>query len=217
MGEIERRALPLDLIELRQDGDSPRSVSWYPALFDTLSVDLGGFRERISRRAFTETLKAHDIPALINHDRTQILGRTSKGSLKLSVDLRGLQALTSIPDTTYARDLIANLENGNINGGSFAFLPTRDSWKMENVEGEQEPVLVRTVHEARLFDVSLVTMPAYPATEDSASLRSLADEWRAKLTEPAPVVPPVPAIAPDLSRYRRQLDLIKRRWHTCQL
>ena len=51
---LERRAFPLDLVdlELRANDDGPRLIAWYPALFDTLSEDLGGFRERIGRRAF---------------------------------------------------------------------------------------------------------------------------------------------------------------------
>lgn len=208
MGEIERRTIPIDLtaIEVREESINPRSVSWYPALFDTLSEDLGGFRERIGRRAFTATLQSDDVRALVNHDPNQILGRTSAGSLSIKTDLRGLRAETALPQTSYASDLVANLSNGNITGGSFAFLPLRDSWRMEDVEGTEEQVMVRTVHEARLYDVSLVTFPAYPATEGSASLRSLADEWRKKLTEPEPESTPAPE-APDLSKYKRELRL----------
>lgn len=183
--QLERRSFPVDLaaIELRQDGDGPRLVSWYPALFDSLSEDLGGFKERIGRRAFTDSLKEREVRALINHDPSQILSRTSNDSLKLDVDLKGLRAESAIPDTSYARDLLVNLDNGNISGGSFMFVSLRDKWELEDV-GESEPMLVRTVQEARLYDVSLVTFPAYPATEGSASLRSRAEEWRQALTAP---------------------------------
>lgn len=182
--QIERRTFPFDAgtVELRQDGDSPSGINWYAALFDQLSEDLGGFRERIGRRAFSKSLQDREVRALINHDPNLILGRSGNGSLKLGVDLRGLHAETSIPDTSYARDLIVNVRNGNISGGSFMFVATRDRWDMETVEGIEEKQMIRTVQEARLYDVSLVSFPAYPATEGSASLRSLAAEWRKKLT-----------------------------------
>jgi hypothetical protein len=216
VGETERRYIPLEAlhIEIREDGDGPKTLSWYAAVFDSLSEDLGGFRERIHRRAFSKALERDDVRGLINHDPNQILGRTSTKTLRLHVDNAGLHANVALPDTSYARDLIVNVRNGNITGGSFAFLPTKDDWALETIE-EVEWV-VRTVKELRLYDVSPVTFPAYPATEGSASLRSLAAEWRTKLNETPPDPEPV-VIVPDLSRYRRQLDLQKRRWHTCQL
>lgn len=206
---IERRFIPCEAlsIEVREDGqsDEPKTLSWYPALFDSLSAPLWGFRERIGRRAFTKALQNDDVRALINHDPNLILGRTSAKTLKLSVDNAGLHANVVLPDTSYARDLSVNVKNGNITGGSFAFEVVNDSWNMEDIDGEE--TLVRTVKEVKLYDVSPVTFPAYPATEGSASLRSLAEEWREKLITPQP-----PANAPvDLSRYRRQLTLLKLR------
>lgn len=242
---LEHRSFPLDqvAVELRQDDDSPRTISWYPALFDTLSEDLGGFRERIGRRAFTASVRDHDVRALVNHDPNLILGRTSKGTVKLGVDLRGLHAEATLPQTSYVSDLVANIDSGNISGGSFGFRATKDVWRLENIEGEEEPVLVRTVNELRLYDVSLVTFPAYPATEGSAALRSLALEWRAKLTgEPIEtremdMCAAVKAMCAtceasdcamnqsmmgerelpvvDMSRYRRQLELQKLRYGGC--
>lgn len=202
-GQLERRSYPFDLtaVELREEGDGPRSISWYPALFDQLSEDLGGFRERIGRRAFSKTLEEREVRALVNHDPSQILSRTSNGSLKVKVDLKGLFADSAIPETSYAQDLLANLRNGNISGGSFAFQVLQDNWKLEALEGEEEPVPVRNIQEARLFDVSLVTFPAYPATEGSLSLRSLAESWREVLTRQAP--------PPALDLYRRRLTLVK--------
>ena len=239
--QVECRSLPTDLagIEFRQEGDGPRSIAWYPALFDQLSEDLGGFRERIGRRAFTKSLQERDVRSLINHDPNLILGRTSKGSLTLAVDLKGLRAESAIPATSYAADLMTNIDNGNISGGSFAFRAEKDSWRLENLEGSEEPVLVRTVNEAWLYDVSLVTFPAYLATEGSASLRSLAAEWRGKLLGSPTETREMPACAMmkamcatcemdcsmkaelmkdagerqaqiyDMSRYRHRLELLK--------
>ena len=200
----EIRSFPFDLasIEVRQEDEKPHSVSWYAALFDSLSDDLGGFRERIGRRAFTKSLQEREVRALINHDPNMILGRTSKDTLKVHVDLRGLRAESSIPETSYASDLIVNIENGNIGGGSFMFATQRESWDMEEIE-EQE-ILVRTIHEARLYDVSLVTFPAYPATEGTTALRSVAEEWRQKLIKVEPSI-----VIPNYGKYRRRLNLLR--------
>jgi len=182
---VERRYIPCDALELRQDDpEQPKRLSWYAALFDSLSEDLGGFRERIGRRAFSKTVQEHDVRALINHDPNLVLGRTSAKTLKLAVDMTGLHANVALPDTSYARDLVVNIENGNITGGSFMFSTVRDAWGLEDVNGEE--TVVRTVNEVRLYDVSPVTFPAYPATEGLASVRSLALEWREKLKAPAP-------------------------------
>ncbi len=203
--ESEIRSLPIDqaALELRQEGDGPKTITWYAALFDTLSEDLGGFRERIGRRAFTDSLQTREVRSLVNHDPSLILGRTGKGTLKVDVALKGLRAHTQIPDTSYARDLLVNVENGNIGGGSFMFRVPRDGddWKLENVDGQE--TLVRTVRQAEVYDVSLVAFPAYTATEGSISLRSLADSWRERLTRPAP--------APPTGHLRRRLYLAETR------
>ena len=209
---LEQRTYPAELVavELRADGDGPRAVSWYPALFDSLSEDLGGFRERIGRRAFSKTLAEREVKSFVNHDPNQILGRTERGTLKVSVDVRGLRAETALPDTSYARDLIVNIDSGNISGGSFMFRATDDRWEMEDLDGVE--TLVRTVREAQLYEVSLVTMPAYPATEGSAQLRSVAEEWRQKLTQPAPETEEAARQAArllEIERRKRRLNLLR--------
>lgn len=189
----EQRFLPTDVLALEYreaDGDDqPKTLSWYAALFDTLSAPLWGFRERIGRRAFSRALKEDDVRGLINHDPNLILGRTSAKTLKLHADNTGLHANVVLPDTSYARDLIVNIRNGNISGGSFGFEVIKDDWAFEDIDGEE--TLVRTVKEVRLYDVAPVTFPAYPATEGLASVRALAEEWRSKLTG-APVTDPAP-------------------------
>ena len=174
--QIERRFIPCNSLEIREaEGDEPRRLSGYAAIFDVLSPDQGGFRERIGRRAFTKTVAEDDIRALVNHDPSQVLARTSRKSLKLSVDHTGLHANALLPDTSYARDLVINIANGNISGGSFMFETIRDTWAEENLDGAEIPVVIRTLNEVRLYDVSPVTFPAYPQTEGTVSIRSLLD------------------------------------------
>lgn len=208
MGEpkTERRFLAIEALEVRQDEpDQPKHLSWYAALFDGLSEDLGGFRERIGRRAFTESVQSDDVRALVNHDPNQVLGRTSAKTLKLHVDQSGLHANVALPDTSYARDLVVNIQNKNITGGSFGFITLADEWTLEEADGEE--IIIRTLKKVRLFDVSTVTFPAYPATEGLAAVRSRAQEWREKLTpSPQPVVAPY-----RISLLRRRLELAGKR------
>lgn len=137
----------------------------YAAVFDSLSVDMG-FRERIRRGAFSRSLKeGADVRALWQHDVNYVLGRTKSGTLSLVEDVHGLRSVIDPPDTQWARDVMTTIKRGDVDQMSFAFTVKTDEWNME------DGVLVRTVIDADLFDVSPVTYPAYPDT--SIGVRSV--------------------------------------------
>jgi HK97 family phage prohead protease len=75
-------------VEKRYIGKS--KISGYSAVFDRLSEDLGGFREKIKPGAFKNALAGSDVRALFNHDSNYILGRESAGTLQLHEDSKGL-------------------------------------------------------------------------------------------------------------------------------
>lgn len=165
MHKTERRALSAP-IDVRAAGEKGRTIAGYAAVFDS-PTDIGGyFREKIAPGAFAEAIKA-DVRALFDHDSSKVLGRTAAGTLRLKEDDRGLAVEIDLPDTQVARDLTASMERGDIDGMSFAFRATREEWD-ETVE----PPL-RTILEAELREVSVVTFPAYEDTE--VGLRSLTD------------------------------------------
>ena len=169
---MERRTSTLDL-ELRAAGDdAPPVIFGYAAVFNQLSEDLGGFRERIAPGAFTKAL-GDDVRALFNHDPNIVLGRTRAKTLRISEDQKGLAIEIDPPDTPAAASLIESLRRGDISQMSFGFQTVEDQWDL--IDG----AMIRTLLDVRLFDVSPVTYPAYPQTE--AALRSL-DEFR-KLSE----------------------------------
>ena len=136
-----------------------RSIEGHAAVFDALSDDLGGFREKIARGAFADSIGRDDVRALWNHDPNFVLGRSASGTLKLTEDTRGLLVRISPPDTTWARDLMTSIERGDVSQMSFAFQTDRDAWT--KVAGAWE----RTLLSVRVFDVSPVTYPAYPQTD----------------------------------------------------
>lgn len=153
-------------IETRLDSkDGKDVVIGHAAVFDSLSEDLGGFQERIERGAFDEVLE-NDVRAYFNHDPNYLLGRTSAGTLRLSVDEKGLRYELDVPNTTAGRDLKENMRLGNITQSSFAFTIGRDGDSWERNEDGVDIRIIKKVN--RLYDVSPVSLPAYPSANDLA-------------------------------------------------
>jgi len=159
-------------VELRTTTTGNKIVG-HASVFDQIATVPGGY-ETITRTAFDEVLKDPDtdVRALINHDPNQLLGRQSAGTLKLGVDDEGLAFEVELPDTSYARDLRALAERGDINGASFGFIPGDDKWTRAP-DGRQ----LRSHTSVRsLVDVSVVTFPAYAGA--GVALRSIQIERR---------------------------------------
>ena len=166
MNNIERRTLQ---VEFRADNKAGK-LRGVAAVFNSLSEDLGGFREQIAPGAFSSAISTSDVRALVNHDPNLVLGRTAAGTLRLQETDAGLEFELDLPDTTYARDLVACMQRGDINQCSFGFSigTDGDSWTRDKVTESW----TRTINNvARLYDVSPVTYPAYADT--ACALRSL--------------------------------------------
>lgn len=92
-------------IETRS-GTKP-GIRGYAAVFNQLSEDLGGFRERVLPGAFKDCLAASpDVRCLFNHDPNAVLGRTKAGTLRLAEDNKGLHFDCDLPDTRTAAELV---------------------------------------------------------------------------------------------------------------
>jgi len=138
-------------LEVREE-DGERVIEGYAALYNS-ETDLGVFRESISPGAFDDVLN-DDVRALINHDPSLILGRSSAGTLELSTDEHGLKYRVKLGEQQYAKDLYTSIKRGDISQSSFAFTIEDQSWS--------EDRSTRTVKKvAKLLDVSPVTYPAY--------------------------------------------------------
>ena len=168
----EVRTFNVQDLELRMDGENPVVVG-YGAVFNSESNDLGGFREYIAPGAFDGRLE-DDVRFLINHDGLP-LARTTNGTLRLSVDEKGLKYEAKLnPKVSTSRDLIELLKDGTINQSSFAFIVEDDSWEVKDGTN------YRTINKvSRLYDVSSVTYPAYNEASSSVALRSM-KEWQEK-------------------------------------
>ena len=146
-------------------------VEGYAIIFDTLSDDLGGFKEIISPTALSQ-VDVTDVKCLINHDYNQIVGRTLANTLELTVDDKGLYFKCHLPNTSYARDIYENIKAGNVNQCSFFYtLPSNDStartW--QNIDNEY----VQTINKIdELIEVSIVTVTAYKETSVEVGQRA---------------------------------------------
>lgn len=144
-------------------------------MFDRLSEDLGGFREKISHGAFRASLgPATDIKALYDHQSSLVLGRTTAGTLRIKETGKGLRVSIDPPRTTYAADMLESIRRGDVSQMSFGFSlrhPESDTWDT-NEHGD----IIRTLVDVELHEVSIVAFPAYPDT--SVGIRRL-ERWRA--------------------------------------
>ncbi len=168
--------VPLSDVEWRDSGDPERkdetTLRGHAAVFNSLSEDLGGFRELIEPGFFRAALRRKpDVRLLVNHGGLP-LARTASGTLELREDAHGLHVFARLdkndPDVISLR---GKMQRGDVDQMSFAFTLREegDDWAVADDE-----TVVRTLRSDGaddLFDVSVVTYPAYRHT--SVSMRSV--------------------------------------------
>lgn len=153
------RSLNVDFKRSEQD---ERVIEGYFALYESETELYEGVYEIISRGAFAETLNK-DIRALWNHDTTKVLGRIGNGTLELKEDEKGLFARFKLPNTSYADDLLELVKSGYVNQASFGFYIND-----EKIEELASGYFRWRINKIDLFEVSVVTFPAYENTSVSA-------------------------------------------------
>lgn len=141
-------------------------ISGYAAVFNSLSADLGDFKEKIAPGAFRRTLKdKHPIFAVHHHNMAHLLGSTRSGTLKLSEDNFGLKFELVLPETSLGREIHELVSRRDLQSMSFSFSPN-------GVKGEEwrqtSRGIERTLRDVSLTEVSTVALPAYAATIVSA-------------------------------------------------
>lgn len=169
-----------DGLGIEQRGDGVVTLRGISPPWDSLSVDLGGFREKFSPTAFDKVLGRHkndprgvvDVVGLFNHEDSQLLARTTNGTLRLSKEPRGLGAELDLPETQLGKDLAVLIRSKTLFGASFAFSIASGG---EQWTQDEKGTAIRTVTDATLYDWSPVTRAAYPSS--SVGLRSL-EAWK---------------------------------------
>lgn len=160
VGREERRGS----LELRAAGDGSVDVFGYASKFNepyTVTDMFGDFTEVVDPGAFTRTIGEQDVRMYVNHEG-MALARSSV-NLELREDAVGLAYDARLdPSVSIVSDLAKLMRAGIMRESSFAFQPVRQSWNADYTE--------RHLEEVKLFDVSVVSLPANPAA--SAGIRS---------------------------------------------
>ena len=151
----EKRTIAYSNLEVRAEGNGNTLVG-YAALFDSPSEPMP-FIEYVKRGAFSKTLNdGADVRLLINHEGVP-LARSKSGTLALEEDERGLRVEADLdPMNPDSARILSAMKRGDISQMSFAFRTIKDSFNADRS--------VRELREVQLFDVSLVTFPAYEET-----------------------------------------------------
>lgn len=166
--DLESRTLRAH--EIRVEGDEKSPVIRASIKFDTLSVPIFGFREKIASTAFDSALDdpTREVLAFWNHNSDLPLGRRSAATVGISKTKTLFKAeVHPNMDTSWGRDAVASIKRGDVNGLSFGFriLPDGDKW-----EEDENQNLIRTLINVELSEVSPTPNPAYP--QSAAKVRS---------------------------------------------
>ena len=168
MERDKRQMRSIDASFTTREDNENLSIEGYFAVFNS-NYDLGyGMSESIAPHAFDNTI-SDDVRALINHDTTLVLGRTSAHTLELRQDEHGLWGHIDInPKDSDAMNLYARVKRGDVTQCSFGF-----DILDEETEFRSDDEVHWTIKEVKLYEVSCCTFPAYEETSISARTRDL--------------------------------------------
>lgn len=214
---MEKAKRYLDIGRKMEAREAPDGRKFIEGLipYNSMSEDLGGFREQIDATAFRKTLAdGANVYALWSHNDGEVLGSTKAGTLTLENRDEGLAFSLEVRSTAMGDDRFEAVKRGDVIGTSFGFFTERDEW-----DHLQDPP-VRTLKEVRLLEISPgVPFPAYPGAKSGAVFRSVTNERPTLRILPPESIPAPPEKAPEEPRsadleakQRDELTLITARW-----
>lgn len=155
--------------------DSNLYIEGYFAVFDSRYWLWDEAYETIERGAF-DGQTSQDVRALVNHDSTLVLGRTTAGTLELRQDERGLWGRITINQADQdAMNLYERVKRGDVSQCSFGFDITA-----QDAEYREDGMTVWHIRKVKLYEVSVVTFPAYEDTGVEARKRELTEVLKKK-------------------------------------
>ena len=168
------RSVP-SAFETRSD-ENGMYIEGYFAVFNSAYEVYAGCTEMVAPEAFNNTLGG-DIKALCDHDTRLVLGRSKAGTLELRVDSHGLWGRITInPNDSDAVNLYERVKRGDVDQCSFGF-----DIVSEDTEFRDDGTIHFTIREVKLYEVSVVTFPAYSETSVSARKQDVAEIQKRKL------------------------------------
>lgn len=154
----QTRYVDIEFRSMNESEEESRVVAGVAAVFNR-ETDMGWYIEKIDSHAF-DGADLSDVVLNFNHDMNYVLAGTRNSSLDLSVNENGLvMDRADIIDTVQGNDVLKLVRSGLINKMSFCFTVDEDKWE------ERDGIDYRTITKlGKIFDVSLVTFPAYSQT-----------------------------------------------------
>ena len=154
---MEKAVKEIRLVDMRALDEDGMIVEGYAAVFDTVT-NLGWINETIDRHAF-DNADMSDIVMKYNHESSILpLARTRGGSLQFTIDEHGLKIRAKLPDTSINRDIYILIRAGILSKMSFAFT-------VRSEEYDYDTDTRKILEFDKIFDVSVVDVPAYETTE----------------------------------------------------
>ena len=174
------------------EGQESRKVEGKPIIFGVRSTNLTPWSS--TRKVYeilepgcisNDLLQRSDVILNINHSNkvTDVLGRCNngKGTLALGIRENYIEAACDLPKTNAANDTLELIRRGDISGMSFAFEDDYEDTengvsyeRTSEVEDGKEVWLRHVKRITGLYDVSIVTHPAYEQT--TVGTREASDE-----------------------------------------
>lgn len=186
MDKIGKRQMEFRTAEFKtREEDGEPIIEGYFAVFNSDYNIAPGMSESVDPGAFDNTLD-NDIRALVNHDTTLVLGRTTAETLELKTDEKGLFGRIRVnTNDTDAMNLYERVKRGDVSGCSFGF-----NIKDEETELRDDDEVHWNIKDVELFEVSCCTFPAYEDTNITARMKQkedlekrAAEAWREKMKE----------------------------------
>jgi len=180
--EYRRMAQPMQAREA--SGEDDWDVEGYACTFGEFYTlfEMDGYRveEQVDARAFNGCDMSDYIMQYDHHGR--VFARSRNHTLTAEPDAHGLHTLARLGGTELGRQVREEIRGGYSDRMSFAFTVKRD--KREIIEDHDTGLVTvrRTILEiSKLYDVSVVSMPANDATEIFArSLEAGESNWAAQ-------------------------------------
>ena len=173
---MEKAVKEIRLVDMRAlDNTDEMIVEGYAAVFDTVT-NLGWMKEVIDRHAF-DNADMSDIVMKYNHENSVLpMARTRGGTLQFDVDDHGLKIRAKLPDTSVNKDIYTLIREGVLSKMSFAFT-------VKSEEYDYDTDTRKILEFDKIFDVSVVDVPAYETTEIYARSKEQYEEEKRKYEE----------------------------------
>jgi len=170
------QARDIGQLDNNQEATDKKIISGYFIVFDTETELYPGVREEVSPDALVG-VDLSDVKALIDHDTAKVLGRTKANTLSLSVDSKGLYGEIIVNESDQeAMNLYSRVQRGDVDQCSFGFEILNEEM-IQNSDGTVK-FIIKSIN---LYEVSVVTFPAYQETAVEARSKQIEDAQKRTL------------------------------------